>query len=136
MLNQPFTAAPARLAPVNDRWQVVFTSPTGGWRAEFDTTRRMFDGWEVFVTLITPRADEVVTQAQTELHVLTPVSTEEKIRVYARTTPDENPGENPPGLFHWLFGWLLPADTGPVYQPAAEETPAPRQRAGADATDG
>lgn len=106
---------------MDDQWEAVFTAPTGGWQARFDTTRRMFDGWEVFVTLVRPHPDLAVTQALTDLHVLTPVSTEEAVRVYARVVADENPDEKPPGLFRSLFGWLLPATPdGPAYQRAGE----------------
>ncbi|RMH26778.1 MAG: hypothetical protein D6693_06510 [Planctomycetota bacterium] len=120
----PFDAMTVRVEPAGDRWEAVFTAPTGGWRARFDTTRRMFEGWEVFVTLVRPHPSLMVTQAQTDLHVLTPISTDESVRVYARIVADANPDEKPPGLFRSLFGWLLPAPSdGPAYQPALNRAP-------------
>lgn len=118
-----FTETPARVEPSGDRWVAVFTAPTGGWRAEFDTTRRMFNGQEVFVTLIKPHPDLMVTQALTDLHVRTPVATTEAVRIYARTSDDINPDESPPDFFRWLFGWLLPAPAEPPYSEAATAGP-------------
>lgn len=110
---------PARVVASGDRWVAVFTAPTGGWRAEFDTTRQMFNGQEVFVTLVKPHPDLMVTQALTDLHVRTPAATTEAVRVHARTADDINPDETPPGILRWLFGWMLPAPAEPPYSEAA-----------------
>lgn len=78
---------PVELREQNEQWLVVFTAPTGGWQARFDTERPMFNGREAFVTITAPDPDGFHTQALTNLHVLTPVATENAIDVYARVVP-------------------------------------------------
>ena len=103
---QPFDVMPVRLDVMDDEWEVIFTAPTGGWQARFDTHRPMFNGREVFITLTSPDPDAFVTQALTDLHVLTPVVSDTTIDVYARVVPfviesGKNPKKKPNTPYHF-----------------------------------
>ncbi len=100
VLNKPFEAMPARLGVINNQWEVIFAAPTGGWQARYDTDEPMFDGREVYITLTEPDPDAFVTQAITELHVLTPIAVETTINVYARVVPFVIKDGKKPTLFH------------------------------------
>jgi hypothetical protein len=115
----PFTAMPARVVPLGDSQLVVFTAPSGGWQARFDTERPMFDGREVFVTITAPDPDMAHTRALVELRVLTPVSKDTSIDVYARVKPFRIENAEPGGL----FGWFLPSKGEPPYYLAASVRP-------------
>lgn len=104
-LGQPFVAMPARVETMGDEHLVIFTAPSGGWQARFDTERPMFDGREVFITITSPDPDRAHTQALVELRVLTPISIGTSIDVYARVKPFQIERAEPGGLFGWLnFG--------------------------------
>ena len=118
--NKPYIAGPVRLAPLHDQWEVVFTAPTGGWQARFDTDRPMFSGREVFITLTSPDPDMFVTQSATDLHVLTPAPSDRDLDVYARVEPFRIKDASPPGLREWLFG---AKDPNPPYHFATTSRP-------------
>ena len=113
-----FDAMPVQLETQNDQWLVVFTAPTGGWQARFDTERPMFNGREAFITITAPDPDAFNTQALTDLHVLTPVAIENAIDVYARVAPfrikDGEPEKGWGGFFKKKDG-----SVNPPYQRAA-----------------
>jgi len=116
---EPFTAMPARVEPLGDSQLVIFTAPSGGWQARFDTERPMFDGREVFVTITAPDPDMAHTRALVELRVLTPVSKDTSIDVYARVKPFRIENAEPGGL----FDWFLPSKGEPPYYLAASARP-------------
>lgn len=113
---------PVRLESRRDQWEAVFSAPSGGWQARYDTDRPMFNGREIFITLTSPDPNAFVTQAVTDLHVLTPISTSVAIDVYARIAEFKIEGADPPGLREWIFG---ARDEGPPYFKAASESAAP-----------
>lgn len=66
------------------QWTVVAKAPTGGWTVTLDQLMEQRGRTEVFVTLKRPNPTFLVTAAEVEQRVITPLKTNVPIWVYAR----------------------------------------------------
>ena len=67
--------------------EIVAVLPSPGWRLTLDGKRATPDAVRMLVTLRRPNPAAVYPQVQVEQRVLTPIRTEEPVRVYARRIP-------------------------------------------------